>query len=441
MHRISTPRLVLASLALLLAGPAVAAETSAATPSTANVGVLLDRVVAVVNDGIVTQSELDERVAQTVADLRRNNTTLPAADVLRRAVLDRLVMDEIQWQRAERAGVTISDEQLNDQLRQLAEANDMSLGQLPDALAQQGINYASFRENMRRDLARQVLRRREVLNNVRITPRELDQFMERLKKLPDEQAEYNFSHILIAVPTEATQDDFNEAAERAQEVYEKAATEDFAQLAVEYSSSQTALEGGLMGWRRGPDLPTLLAETIATLKPGEVSRPIQAANGYHLVRLNEMRSSIGDPLQEQIHARHILLTPNALQDDATVRQRLSDIRERVLAGEDFAAFASSVSEDAASAVEGGDLDWLGPGATVPEFEAVMNELGDNEISEPFQTQFGWHIVQVLGRRQVDASEEMLRQRAFAQLRESKADQELELWLRQLRDESYVETEL
>src|SRR5690606_21379585 len=214
-------------------------------------------------------------------------------EVLRRAVLDRLVMDEIQWQRAQRMGIEVSDETVGDQLRQLAQANDMTLSDLPEALAREGINYASFRENMRRDIARQILRRREVLNAVNITPRELDQFMERLKKLPDEQAEYNFSHILIAVPTEATQDDFNAMAERAEEVYQKAATEDFAQLAVEYSNSQTALEGGQMGWRRGPDLPTLLAETIASLRPGEVSRPIQAANGFHIVKLNDMRSGTG----------------------------------------------------------------------------------------------------------------------------------------------------
>ena len=433
-------RLALATLALLLAGPAIAAEAGADAAMPAP-GVLLDRVVAVVNDGIVTQSELDERVAQAISDLQRNNTPPPSDEVLRRAVLDRLVMDEIQWQRAKRIGINVSDETVNNELRQLAEDNGMTLNDLPDALAQQGINYASFRENYREEIARRQLRRSEVFNEVNITPRELDQFMERLKRLPDEAAEYNFSHILIAVPIEATQDDFRAAAARAQEVYEKAATEDFAQLAVEYSNSQTALEGGQMGWRTGVDLPTLLAETIAALKPGEVSRPIQAANGYHIVRLNELRSGAGDPVQQQTHARHILLTPNALQDDATVRQRLEEIRERVLAGEDFAAFASSVSEDPSSAVEGGDLDWLGPGATVPEFEAVMNELDEGEISEPFQSQFGWHIVQVLGRRQVDASEEMLRQRAFVQLRQSKADQELELWARRLRDESYVETDL
>jgi peptidyl-prolyl cis-trans isomerase SurA len=321
-----------ALLALLLAGPVLAADAPAAALPTPAPGILLDRVVAVVNDGVITQSEFDERLQQAIADFRRNNNAAPPPDsVLRPAVLERLIMDKVQYQRAQRIGIKISDEDLNAQLRQLAEENGMTLDQLPAALAQQGINYASFRDNYREEIARRQVRRSEVYNRVNITPRELDQFMERLKKLPDTEAEYNFSHILIAVPFEATQDDFAAAKARAEEVYEKAATEDFAQLAVEYSQGQTALEGGQMGWRAGADLPTLLAETIASLKPGEVSRPIQAANGYHIVRLNDLRTGVGDPVQQQTHARHILLTPNALQDDATVRQRLIEIRNRVLA--------------------------------------------------------------------------------------------------------------
>lgn len=428
-------RLPMATLALLLAaGTALAAEPQDPLP-----GELLDRVVAIVNDGIVTQSELDEGLAQVVGRMRQQNIALPPADVLRSQMLDRLVMDRIQTQRASRIGIKVSDETLQMQLTQLAEANDISLNQLPEALAREGINYASFRENLREDLARQQLRRREVLNGVHVTPRELDQFMERLKRMPDEQAEYNFSHILIALPSEATQEQVDEMAARANDIYKRAATEDFAQLAVAYSNSQTALEGGQMGWRRGAELPTLLAETIASLKPGDISTPIAAANGFHIVKLNDMRSAAGDPVQLQTHARHILLTPNALQDDATVRQRLADIRKRVLEGEDFAAFASSMSEDPGTAADGGDLDWIGSGMMVPEFEAAMDLLDEGEISEPFQTQYGWHIVQVLGRREFDTTEEMLRQRAFMQLRESRADQELELWLRRLRDESYVET--
>jgi peptidyl-prolyl cis-trans isomerase SurA len=425
----------LASVVLLLAGPALLAQEPGDAP-----GVLLDRVVAVVNDGIVTQSELDEAMATAIRRMReaRANAQLPPIDDIRRQVLDQLVLNRIQSQRAERGGITISDEMVNDELKQLAEDSNLTLDQLPQVLERDGYNYAAFREERRQDQARQQLRYREVLQRVSITPREVDQFMERLKKLPDEQAEYNFSHILIAIPGDANQEQVEELAKRADEVYRRAATEDFAQLAVTFSSSQTALEGGQMGWRRGAELPTLLAETIAALKPGEVAKPIAANNGFHIVKLNALRTAQGDPVQQQTHARHILLTTNTLQDDATVRQRLADIRRRVLAGEDFAAFAASLSVDEGSAVDGGDLGWQGQGEMVPEFEAEVAKLQDGEISEPFQTQYGWHIVQVLGRRTFDATEDILRGRAIRQLRQSKADEQLESWLRQLREESFVE---
>ncbi|HWL63745.1 MAG TPA: peptidylprolyl isomerase [Steroidobacteraceae bacterium] len=431
-------RSFLASLVLLLASPLLlAAEGSADAP-----GILLDRVVAIVNDGIVTQSELDEAMNTAVRRLRearRNNAEMPPLEDIRRQVMDQLVLNRIQSQRAERIGIKIDDEAVNRELQALAEENGLTLAQLPAVLERDGYNYAAFREERRQDMARQQLRRREVLQRVSITPRELDQFMERMKKLPDERAEYNISHILISLPPEANQEQVNELAKRAEEVSRRAATEDFAQLAVTYSNAQTALEGGQMGWRSGAELPTLLAETIARLKAGEVSKPIVASNGdFHIVKLNAVRTADGDPVQEQTHARHILLTTNALQDDATVRQRLSDIRRRVLAGEDFAVFAASLSTDEASAVDGGDLGWLNMGDTVALFQAEMDKLKDGEISEPFKTEFGWHIVQVLGRRTVDVTEDMLRNRAIGQLRQSKADDQLEGWLRELREESFIE---
>jgi peptidyl-prolyl cis-trans isomerase SurA len=395
--------------------------------------------VAIVNDGMVSQSELDERLAQVTNDLARRNVRPPSPEVLRERVLDQLVLDEIQWQRAERIGIEVPDDLLNQALRQLAQENGLTLDQLPEAVARDGLNYAAFREGYRREIARNRLRSREMNNRVSITPRELDQFMERMRRLPDEQAEYNYSHILLELPSEPTQQQHDEVARQAAEIRERALTEEFAPLAVAYSDSQTALEGGQMGWVAGTQLPTALAETIAALKAGEVSQPISTPLGFHIVKLNAMRSGEGDPVQEQLHARHILLNPNELQDDATVRQRLSDIRRRVLAGEEFSAFATSLSADTNSAVEGGDLGWLGPGATDPAFEAEMKKLKDGEISEPFETQFGWHIVQVLGRRQFDATEENLRQRAYNALRQRKSDEELESWLRELRDESYIET--
>jgi len=430
-------RLRAAFVALVLILP-VAAPVAAEELSTR--GQLLDRVAAVVNEGVVTTTELDEQVAAITDRLREQRTELPPADVLRSQVLDRLVMQEIQFQRANRVGIKIGDEQVNAALSDIARRNNLTLAQLPQALAQQGVDYASYRENMRKEIMLSSLRQRDVLQRISITPRELDQFMDRLKRLPSEFQEYNISHILIAVPEDATPARVDELGARAQDIYERASkAEDFGRLAVAYSNSQTALEGGQLGWRKGPELPTFLAEVIVRLKPGEVSEPLRTPSGFHLVKLNDIRSTEqGSAIVEQTHARHILLKPNELQDDATIRTRLEQLRDRILKGEDFATLASSISEDSGSAVNGGDLDWMAPGSFVPEFEAQMAQLKDGEISEPFRTNFGWHIVQVLGRRQFDTTEENFRARAYAQLRESKADEETELWLRRLRDEAFVE---
>jgi peptidyl-prolyl cis-trans isomerase SurA len=435
--RAAFPALLAAALVLLgvsvTGTPARAAELSTR-------GQLLDRVAAVVNDGVVTTTELDDQIAMITERLNEQRTQLPPPDVLRSQVLDRLVLQEIQLQRANKLGLKISDEQVNSALGDIARRNNISLSQLPEVLAQQGVDYAGYRENMRKEIALSGLRQRDVLQRISVTPRELDQFIERQKRLPSELSEYNVGHILIAVPEDATGAKIDELAARAQDIYERASkTEDFGRLAVAYSNSQTALEGGALGWRKGPELPTFLAEVIVKLKPGEVSQPLRTPSGFHLVKLNDIRSTDNTPaVVEQTHARHILLKPNQLQDDATVRQRLVQLRERILKGEDFATLASSISEDPSSAVNGGDLDWMAPGSFVPEFEAQMGQLKDNEISEPFRTNFGWHIVQVLGRRQFDTTEENQRQRAFMQLRESKADEETELWLRRLRDEAFVE---
>jgi peptidyl-prolyl cis-trans isomerase SurA len=344
-------------------------------------------------------------------------------------------------QRAERLGLKITDDQVNEQLADIAKRNGIPLAQMPAALAQQGIDYGAFRDNMRKEMTLQRLRQKDVLGKINITPRELEQFLERQKKMPSETDEYNVSHILLAIPPEATQTQVKEVEQLAEQIYTRSQNEDFGRLAVAYSNSQTALEGGSLGWRKGPELPTVLAEIVVGLKPGQVSRPMVTPTGYHLVKLNEVRSTDGSHIEDQVHARHILMKPNELQDDATVRQRLADVRQRVMKGEEFAAFASTMSEDSSSAVNGGDLGWSGPGSFVPEFEATLARLKDNEISEPFHTEFGWHIVQVLGRRQFDTTEESQRGRALRQLRESKVDEETELWLRRLRDEAFVETDL
>ncbi len=439
-----------------LSGPvALAQDTSttapaaapAATPvpadrATSNTGQALDRVAAIVNDGIVLQSELEEQSFVIAQRLKQQGLELPPEKVLRQQVLERLVMQEVQMQRAKRAGIRISDENLNEALGDVAQRNGMQLAQLPDALAQQGVDYASYRDGLRRELTLQVLRQRDVIQRINVSPRELEQYLEKQKSRPSELNEYNISHILIAVPQAATPQQLDEASRRASDVYERAKRgEDFSQLAVAYSNSQTALEGGSLGWRKGPEIPTVLADLVVKLKPTEISEPLRTPSGYHIVRLNEIRGADVPTVVQQTHARHILLKPTEIQDDATVRQRLLTVRERIVAGEDFAVLAKALSEDPGSGAEGGDLGWTTPGSFVPEFEAVLASLADNEISQPFRTQFGWHIMQVLGRRQFDNTDELRRQRAFVQLRESKAEEETELWLRRLRDEAYVELKM
>ncbi len=442
-------RPILACLALSWAGTGLAAElvnpaaapAPAEEPAVPKTGVLLDRIVAVVNDGMVTESELNEQIGQITERLREQQTALPPQDVLRAQILDRLVLQEIQLQRAERIELKVTDEMLNSALAEMAKTNNITLAQLPTALAQQGIEYASYRDNFRKEMTLQQLRRRDVLSRISVTPRELEQFKERIKRLPAEDVEYNTSHILLAIPPEATQAQVDEITKRADEIVERSKTEDFARLAVAYSNAQSALEGGSLGWRPGPELPTIFAEVVVGLKTGEVSKPIVTPTGVHLVKLNEQRSSQGSPIEKQVHARHILMKPNELQDGATVKLRLANIRERILKGEDFSVFASSMSEDPGSAVEGGDLGWKGPGTYVPEFEAVLGSLSENEISEPFESQFGWHIVQLLGKREFDTTEESLQDRAYRQLIDSRAEEETELWLRRLRDEAFVDTKM
>ncbi len=402
----------------------------------------MDRVAAVVNDGVVSTSDLTDQIAMISERLQAQRLELPPPDVLRKQVLDRLIVQEIQFQRAERVGIKISEEQLNAALNDIAKRNNMTLQQLPEALTAQGLDYAAYRENIRREIMLTGLRQREMQRRVTITPRELDQFIQKQKNLPSELNEYNVSHILIAVPQDATPAQVEQIAAKAQDIYQRAKDgEDFAKMAVANSNSQTALDGGALGWRKGPELPTFLADLVIKMKAGDVSEPLRTPTGFHLVKLNDLRGTAGQGMVDQVHVRHILLKPNALQDDATVRQRLEGIRERVLKGEDFAVFASSVSEDSGSTVNGGDLGWAGPGSYVPEFEAVVANLKENEISEPFHSPFGWHIAQLLGRRKFDTTDEVVRERAYAQLRESKADEATELWLRELRDEAFVEYKL
>jgi peptidyl-prolyl cis-trans isomerase SurA len=393
-----------------------------------------------VNDGIVLQSQLDNQSRLITDRLRDQGTQLPPPDVIRQQVLERLVLQEIQYQRAQRLGVQVPDEMLNEALRDVARRNGIPFEQMPLALQAQGLDYATYRDEMRREITLSLLRQRDVFPRIYVSPRELEQALERQAGQADANAEFDVSHILLSLPESATADQIAKVEQLARDIHARAkGGEDFGQLALAYSNAQSALERGKLGWRRMGQLPQFIADLVQSMQAGDVSEPVRTPTGFHLVRLDGTRGGDSGPmLVEQMHVRHILMRPNEVQDDATTRQRLAAIRDRILAGEDFAALASVTSEDPGSATRGGDLGWNSPGTFDPQFEEVMAALAENEISEPFRTQFGWHIVQMLGKRTHDQSDEVRRQRALTALRESKVDEETELWLRRLRDEAYVE---
>ena len=423
--------------ASLLVAPAALAQTRDISAH----GELLDRIAAIVNDGLVLKSDLDGQMDAVAKRLQEQKIEMPPQSVLRQQVLDRLILQEIQMQRAKHVGLTISDEQLNTALQDIAQRNKIPFDQLPTALAAQGVDYKLYRESMRRELTLSTLRQRDVIAHINVTPRELDQYLAR-QQTAAANDEFNVSHILLSLPEAATPKQLDEIARKAQDLAARASKgEDFGQLAIANSNSQTALDRDQLGWRKGTQLPQFILELVVKMKPGDVSEPVRTPSGFHIVKLNERRGGEAKVVINQIHLRHILMKPNELDDDETVHQKLGKLRDRILKGEDFAGIASTASEDPGSAPDGGDLGWAGPGTFVPEFDQAIAELKVNEISEPFKTRYGWHIVQLLGTRTYDSTDDVRRQKAFAAIRESKADEETELWLRRLRDEAFVETKM
>ncbi len=438
MNNFKTASLLTGRL-ILLAAAGLSLQAAAQTREIQSQGQLLDRVAAVVNDGVVLESEVDEQLSAIKDKMRTQGQQMPPDAVMRQQIIERLIVQEAEIQRADHAGLKISDETLNNAMTEVAQRNGITLQQLPQALAAQGLEYAGYREALRRDLTLRLLQERDVEARIVVTPREIDQYLERQAHHPSAKAEYNVSHILIAVPQEATTAQLEAAQKKADDLYRRAkGGEDFAQLAIANSNSQTALDGGALGWRKGTELPTVLADTVLSLKAGEVSAPIRAPTGFHIVRLNEVRNLQKNDMVEQVHVRHILMHTNELQDDATVKQKLDNLRKRIEAGEDFAALAQVSSQDVGSAADGGDLGWTTTDTFVPEFTKTVNNLKVDELSEPFRTQYGWHLVQVMGRRKYDDTVELQRKDASDQIRASKLDEETELWLRRLRDDAYVD---
>ena len=434
MHfRGRTPPVSALLLAIVLApvsGPAWA--------QLSNKGEFLDGIAAVVNDGIVLRSELDQELSGVRASIRAQGLRSPPSAVLETQVLERLVLREIQLQRAKRFGIEISDEQVNRALGFVAQQNGVELSDLPEVLAEQGVAYAEYRDELRSQIALDTLRQRDVVSRVYLNPREVDDFLRGAEAGEEANREYLVSHILIGTPLNATAGQRDAARERAERLRQRVLEgENFAELAIAYSEAQNALQGGSLDWRKRNALPTAFVAHVLQLEPGGLAELITTGSGVHVVRLDETRG--GDPIiQEQWELRHILLQPNEIRDDQATRGEIAELREQILAGESFGALARAYSADPGSAGEGGMLGWVTPEDLDPAFAAGVAELEGDEISEPIRSSFGWHIAQRSGTRMQDVSEDVRRQRAALALRERKVQEETQLWLQRLRAEAFVE---
>ena len=402
---------------------------------------LLDKVIAIVDDDVVLQSELDLRMTAVYGQIQQSGTQPPPQEILLQQVLDRLISERLQLNMAYSAGVRIGDEELNLALARIAAGNKITMEQYVEQIHAQGQTIANVREEIRNEMTLMRVQQGKVMRRIRISEQELDNFLNseegRFLTSPD----VNVGQILLTVPSSLSSAETDQVLDRANDLRVQAvAGTDFRQLAIANSADQSALQGGDLGWRKMAQLPGVFIEAVEKMSPGEVSQPIRSGAGYHLLKLYETRGG-GEQLIEQHFARHILIKPNQIRDQATTIEQLSGLRERTIAGEDFADLAKEFSEDPGSGLKGGELGWSTPGMFVPEFEETMGTIAVGEISLPFSSQFGWHILQVTERRKQDFSDNILRNRAENMLRQRKYEEELQVWLQEIRDEAFVELRL
>ncbi|HEY6610902.1 MAG TPA: peptidylprolyl isomerase [Pseudomonas sp.] len=402
----------------------------------------LDRVVAIVDNDVIMQSQLDRRLAEVQQNLAKRSGEQPPREALAPQVLERLIVENLQLQIGERSGIRIADEELNQALATIAQRNNLTLDQFRAALARDGLSYDEAREQVRRELIISRVRQRRVAERIQVSEQEVQNFLASdLGKLQLSE-EFRLANILIPLSEGASAQAIQDAERQAREIHAQLQRgADFARLAAARSASENALEGGEIGWRKAAQLPPPFDAMIGALGVGEVSEPVRTPAGFIMLKLLEKRGGEQGVLREEVHVRHILLKPSEIRSDEQTRQLAERLYQRLRAGEDFAALAKSFSEDPGSALNGGDLNWIDPNALVPEFRAVMADSRIGELSQPFRSPFGWHVLEVLDRRTSDASGEAREQQALNLLRNRKYDEELQNWLRQIRDEAYVETRL
>ncbi len=401
----------------------------------------LDYVVAIVNKDVITNIELERKLAEITRQLEAKNTQLPPKSVLRKQVLERIVIDQIQLQIASQTGIRISDENLNQVLANMAESNNMDLDTFRQTLENDGYDFALFREEMRKEMIITQLRKRQVENKTFVTEQEVKKQLASMtsKNLDNE---FHLAHILIPIPESAKPAEIDAAKDKADQVITQLRFgADFAKTAISVSAGQQALNGGDLGWIKQGQLPLIAEKIIPKLNPGEISAPIQSAEGFHIVKLLDKRSQTKQHVIQQTLARHILIRPSQVTSSKQAELKLNRLRDRITGGDDFAALAKASSDDRASAVQGGDLGWTSPGQMVPEFQERMDKLQPGQISEPFRSRFGWHIIQVLSRRDHDDTDNYIKNQARKLIQKRKTAEQTRDWLRRIRDEAYVEYRL
>ena len=402
---------------------------------------LLDRIVAVVDNDVITRSELDERIHLVEQQLEKQGTPLPPRQVLEKQILERVITDRLQLQYAAQTGLRIDDNQLDKTIERIAEQNKLSIPEFQATLESEGINFKKFREDIRKEILLGRVKEREIDSRVTVTEAEIDNLLVTKSSGQENADEFNIAHILIRVPEQAAPEDLQKLRAKAEDALKKLRDgADFNQMSATVSDAPKALEGGGLGWKKPTELPELFQEALKSLKKGDVSDILRSPNGFHILKLLDRRGDNSPLIIQQTLARHILIKPSEVLSEDDAQRRLADIKERLDNGANFAELARQYSEDG-TASKGGDLGWLNPGDTVPEFEKVMNDLKPEQISEPVKSRFGWHIIQVLERRSQDLSKEATRLKARQEIKARKAEESFQDWIRELRDRAYVEYRL
>lgn len=421
-------------IALVMCSLATAASVNAAP-------VEIDRIVAIVDNDIITRTELQEEMRAVRAQLRQQRITPPSERVLQNQVLERMALNQIQLQLAEEIGIVVDDDTLNQAVSGIAAQNNLSLTEFRNILQQDGYDFTLFRENIRQDMIMHRLRQQHVDSRVNVTDQEIENFLATQRRQGQGSDEYHLGHILIALPDAASPEQIREAREKAEAVLTQLREgADFSETAITSSDSQQALEGGDLGWRKGGELPTLFADVVPRMEPGDISDLIRSAGGFHIIKLLDHRT--GDrQVVTQTRARHILIETTDLVDEQTALETLQELRQQILEGASFSALATSHSDDTVSGSSGGDLGWVTPGELVPEFAQAMDRLSPGEVSEPVQSPFGWHLIEVVSRRERDVTEQALREMAREAIYRRKVEEEHSEWLRRLREDAYVEFRL